>query len=296
MTVPFRVEEHHALALARWPQFAGHSFAATGDGWTCDTYAVGDEWIAQFPRGAYAEGTIRKQVAVLPRLAARMPIAVPVPLARSGGDPPAMAYLRIEGEPVGDQPDGSWPEALGGALRVLHNLRAADLALSEPRIDAVKADRTARLDTFRRRVLPLMHPEERKAASALLDAGNSEGWRFLPVPTHGDLGPQHILVRPDGALAGVIDWEELGFGDPAADFAWLLHRMPAHGERALRAYGGPPDPGLRRRCVDLYLLMPLHDVLYGLDIGDQGFVEAGLRGFARRRRELPWSAQTSPLP
>jgi aminoglycoside phosphotransferase (APT) family kinase protein len=40
---------------------------------------------------------------------------------------------------------------------------------------------------------------------------------------HGDLHPANVVVG-DGTLAGVLDFGELGAGDPAADIAaaWLL--------------------------------------------------------------------------
>lgn len=39
----------------------------------------------------------------------------------------------------------------------------------------------------------------------------------------------------------MIDWGDTEVGDPAFDLAWILHAMPAEGERVLGAYGGPPD-------------------------------------------------------
>jgi aminoglycoside phosphotransferase (APT) family kinase protein len=41
---------------------------------------------------------------------------------------------------------------------------------------------------------------------------------------HGDLHPGNILVADDGSLAGVIDFGDVGAGDPAVDLAvgWLM--------------------------------------------------------------------------
>ena len=100
--------------------------------------------------------------------------------------------------------------------------------------------------------------------------------------THGYLGPVHILVTPTGNLAGVIDWEEVGMGDPVADFAWMLHAATGPGERALAAYGGPPDTRFRERARVRFALMPWHEVEYGLDTGKDGFVESGLAGVRER--------------
>ena len=102
--------------------------------------------------------------------------------------------------------------------------------------------------------------------------------RYAPCLTHGDIGPEHILVSPDGDLVGVLDWEELAIGDPVADLAWMLHARPADGERVLAAYGGAPDASFRARAAFRFVLMPFHDVVHGLDHGRR----RARRGRARR--------------
>ena len=83
--------------------------------------------------------------------------------------------------------------------------------------------------------------------AGLFDAhlDDDENWRFATCLTHGDLGPEHVLVSASGDLAGVIDWEETSVGDPAWDFACLLHawpgavsaRSPPTGARRIRGSG-----------------------------------------------------------
>ena len=58
--------------------------------------------------------------------------------------------------------------------------------------------------------------------------------------------------------------------------------MPAVGERALAAYGGPPDPGFATRARLSFVLMPLHDLDHGLQVDRPDFVHAGLAGFRAR--------------
>ena len=117
--------------------------------------------------------------------------------------------------------------------------------------------------------------------------GNDDLWRFATCLTHGDIGPEHVLVSPSGDLVGVLDWEELAVGDPAADFAWLLHERPADGERALGAYGGPPDQTFRTRAAFRYWLMPFHEVAYGLQSDQPAFVRRGLEGIRERFDAVP---------
>src|SRR5690625_2125254 len=75
-------------------------------------------------------------------------------------------------------------------------------------------------------------------------------WRFLPVPVHGNVGPDALWV--DGAtVVGLSDLARLRVGDPAADLAAVSSMLsPEDFERFFRTYRSrrdADDPGLRRR-------------------------------------------------
>lgn len=107
-------------------------------------------------------------------------------------------------------------------------------------------------------------------------------WQFAPCLTHGDLGPEHVLVAPDGDLAGVIDWGGAAIGDPVRDLACPLESWSTAGERVLAAYGGEPDRGVRERARFAFALMPWHEVAHGLATGQAAFVASGLAGVGAR--------------
>ena len=270
-----------------FPELDAREVRPIGTGWTVDTYEVDDGWIVQFPRDDRAAERLRAQIETLPELAAELPSLVPEP-THIDHDGPAIAYRKIDGVSLGEAPDGLWPERLGRLLYDLHLMPPEYVGLRGGTAAQVREAMRRELADFRARVLPLLEPDEAAQIGSRLAAFTEDDdlWRFAPCLTHRDLGPEHVLVSPSGDLAGVLDWEELGVDDPVADFAWLLHEMPEHGERALSAYGGAPDPAFRTRGAVRYALMPFHEVLYGLDTAQDEYVASGIEGVRRRARWL----------
>ena len=61
-------------------------------------------------------------------------------------------------------------------------------------------------------------------------------WRFTPVPVHGDLHEDNLLLER-GRVVGVTGWTDLHVGDPAGDVAWLAAATdPDLADRVLDAY------------------------------------------------------------
>jgi aminoglycoside phosphotransferase (APT) family kinase protein len=276
------VDDHGAL-IARLLPDAVASVRRIEGGWAYATYEVDGEWIVQVPELAGEDDSLRKQIGLLPELARELSAPIPVPEAVSL-DPPAMAYRRIEGEPMAAGRSGFWPERLGRFLYDLHMVPPEIVGMRAESPAGVRAAMREEIDVLSAAVLPLLEPDERPRAEAMCAAflGEDANWRFAPCLTHGDIGPEHVLLTPGGDLAGVLDWGDCSVGDPAWDFAWMLHAMPAEAERALAAYGGPPDERFRARARALFALMPWHEVKYGVLTGRPSFVESGLAGLRER--------------
>ena len=268
---------------ASFPELEARRVTPIGTGWTVDTYDVDGEWIVQFPRSEYAAERLRAQVRVLPELAAELSALVPLPIYT---DPvlPAMAYHRLDGLPLDRAPEGLWPERLGRFLYDLHLMPPEYVDLRGRNASAVREALAGELAARRVDVLPLLEPAEAERFGARFTAflDRDDYWHFAACLTHGDIGPEHVLVSSSGDLVGVLDWEELDVGDPVADFAWLLHARPDDGERVLGAYGGAPDPTFAERAAFRFFLMPFHEVVYGLEIDDPGYVASGIAGIRAR--------------
>ncbi len=129
-------------------------------------------------------------------------------------EPPFVVYRLIRGTPLVDED----ADGLRAFLESLHSLDVSTLPIQP--VDWVESYRTQCI-AFEELVFPLLDDELRSGARALFDEIDTLTG-FEPALVHSDLGPEHILVRDD-RLAGVIDWGDVRIGDPALDYAWLLH-------------------------------------------------------------------------
>jgi aminoglycoside 2''-phosphotransferase len=280
-----RTEAHRELIASLWPQLPIERMEPIGRGWDSDTYAIDRTWVVQVPRTPAVAEAMRRQLDLLPELSHEVSALVPIPELVSH-DPVAMAYRMLEGVPLTQvEEHGWWPERLGRFLYDLHMVPPEFVGLRGRGADDERRATEELLGRMREHAFPLLGDIEtrvRTEAMAERFLADDDLWRFAPVVTHGDLGPEHVLVTPSGDLVGVIDWGDVGMGDPAADFAWMLHAAPSVGERALAAYGGPPDGLFRDRARIRFALMPWHDVLHGLEVEDRGLIDDGLAGAIER--------------
>jgi phosphotransferase family enzyme len=275
--------EHRAFVEMRWPELDVESFDGIDGGWDCWTYLVNDAWVFQFPRLPGADDRLLKQMSVLPELAREVSSAIPAP-SHTSTDPVCMGYRRIEGGPMSASIDGIWPERLGRFLYDLHLTPPEYVGMRSTSAAVIRERLGAEIDALAVHVLPLLDPDERidaeRSIATFLDDDDNFG--FATCLTHGDMGPEHVLVSSAGDLAGVIGWGDLDIGDPVADLAWVVLAIPEVGKRVLGAYGGPPDDRFLDRARVRFMLMPWHEVTYGVETGQQAFVTSGLAGVRER--------------
>jgi aminoglycoside phosphotransferase (APT) family kinase protein len=192
-----------------------------------------------------------------------------------------LLYRRLDGMPCDEAPDGQWPEQLGTLLAHLHATPPQAIGLETLVAATVRED--VRSDCARMMAIvgPRLTAGERARAEQLVEGflADDRNWQFAPTITHGDIGPEHVLVSPGGELVGVIDWEDLRTGDPAWDFAWLA--QDPHATRALAAYGRSNEQ-LLARARHFWALGPWHEVEHGVATNDPALVESGLAGVRAR--------------
>ena len=270
-----------------------HEAVGIEGGWDSFVVEVNGEWIFRFPRDAGAEEVLRKEVALLPALARALPVAVPEPEHFVDGPDVFAGYRKVDGLPFSAVAEAGRTAAAAGAsfaafLRALHAfpLDAARAAGLPPATRETWRDAQAQLCAdFETRVVPLLPRERAGQGVALLRSflEDDASFAFSPALVHYDLGPTHLFFASDGRLTGVIDWSDATIGDPAVDFAWALNATP-HAFRAplISGYAGAEDPGFAARAAFYHRIGPWHEVVYGLETGDDGWVATGLAGVLDR--------------
>ena len=220
------------LLITQFPQWANlpvepaHS-AGTGNA----LYRLGDDMVVRLPRIPSAVGQVNKEQKWLPILAPRLPLNIPIPLAKghpSDGYPWHWSVYRwLEGRDATIEP-------IANPLQAATDLAQFIIALQG--IEATGGPPPGEHNFYRGVPLATRDQETRAAIADLhdvFDAGQVTAawdaavetpvWSGAPVWIHGDLHAGNLLVN-QGRLSAVIDFGGLGVGDPACDVmaAWVF--------------------------------------------------------------------------
>jgi len=251
-----RVDEERARRIIQrqFEEVVVDEVTLVSAGWDYAVFRVDGEWAFRFPRREVVVPGTEREIAVLPELAERLPVAVPAPVfvGRPGDDFPWPFYgsRYLDGVEATGQPVD--PVALGAALRELHAAETLSAVGAELPVDPLgRVDMDVRLPRLAK--LGIDAPALVTAAETLPPARHT-------VVCHGDLHMRQLLVD-GGVLTGIVDWVDVCRSDPAVDLsvAWSTldaERRPAFFE----AYGDvEEETRVRARVVAAFLCGALAD-------------------------------------
>ncbi|MFH8597078.1 aminoglycoside phosphotransferase family protein [Streptomyces rimosus] len=236
------------LVAGQFPRWAELPVRRFPSGGTVNAmFRLGDDMAVRLPltRGGAADVSLEQEW--LPRLAPRLPVAVPEAIA--AGEPaegypwPWSVYRWLAGEnPVAGALDEPvlLAEDLAGFVAAMRDvaLPGAPAAHRGGPLAALDAPTRAAIEELR------AIPEEGVDCDAVTDvwgdALRAPAWDGPPVWLHADLMPGNLLVD-GGRLTAVIDFGCTGAGDPACDLfpAWNL--LPAGAREVFREALGVDD-------------------------------------------------------
>lgn len=186
------------------------------------------------------------------QLLVRSGIDVPTPRFRGVSSDifeyPWLVVDYIDGTPLADVP-------LDQRDRIARDLAVGFAALHQAAPDAAPispfrgvplSDKAAR---FEARIEGL--PVEDGLRRAFTGALDAEAWQAEPVWCHGDPHPANLLTR-EGKLVGIVDFSDIGQGDPAVDYAAFFlgftEQQRQDARVVLRALGAADDDALWLRA------------------------------------------------
>ncbi len=202
--------------------------APAADGTDFDVALVSDtrnrRWVVRAPRRTAASAMIDLEARLLPQLAARLPVPVPLPAGHCPlpGGGRCVVYPFLPGSPLfpADLTAGEGlATELGRVLAALHDVPPEVLDEAGAPTYTAEEYRQRRLSDVDRAAATGHVPPTllTRWESALEQVSH---WRFAATPVHGDLAGEHVLVDA-GRISGIIDWGEARVADPADDLAWV---------------------------------------------------------------------------
>lgn len=216
-----------ALVREQHPALAGE-VRLVSQGWDNDMYRLGDAHAVRLPRREDSAFQVENEVRWMPEFTARLSVPIPTPVAvgRPGPRFPR-SWTIVPWFP------GTVADAMPPADRSVfaEQLAEAVLALAIPAPEAAPRNALrgvpmAENDESVRRWIGAA-PVEPDVATGLCDAWGAglaaDTWTGPPVWLHSDLHPANLVVGADGLLAAIVDFGDLGSGDPACDLdaAWM---------------------------------------------------------------------------
>ena len=261
------------LLREQHPDLAGLPLRFGASGWDNQLWRLGDDLAVRLPRHAQDGELLLKEHALLPAMAPRLPLQIPVP--QRLGQPserfpcPWIVTTWVAGEPADRAPATRGAKAadtLAAFLTALHQPAPDDApAGGDPRggplADAGEGFAQSLKEATDRGLIP--GPDALREVWD--DALAAPDWTGPALWLHADLHPANVLTS-DGNFCGVVDFGDMRAGDPACDLAacWMLLPDGVIG-RFHRSYSPAADDATLRRARGWALVQALACLLTGDD-------------------------------
>jgi aminoglycoside phosphotransferase (APT) family kinase protein len=245
---------------------AADTIEPLGAGTESAAFRVERDWVVRFPIAPRARASLATELALLPALAPRLPVAVPRPehVAERDGRLVFTAYRALEGEPLSDAALAALPPPL--RARALDELIALLDAIHGFPVETAQAAGVS---------FELLHggfhPAQERLVRGLPERrafDDAQPPASAPVLLHADIKPAHLLHDPaSGALTGLLDWGDASLGHPEFDLAIISAFC---GPATLRGLLDRMDPADAARAVAripfLLALRRVQDAVYDVEL------------------------------
>ncbi|PIS02368.1 MAG: hypothetical protein COT85_05060 [Chlamydiae bacterium CG10_big_fil_rev_8_21_14_0_10_42_34] len=283
------IEPPEALKLIQdqFPKLNAQHIFLLGAGWDNTAFLIDDAYIFRFPRRKIALPFLEAERTLLPLLAERLPLPVPIPkwYGVSQGDYPwpFLGYKMLDGftacrANLTEKQRFDLAVPIAKFLRKLHEMPQEIISKC-----LIENDNMSRVN------VDVLAPKIEKNLFELKQLGLIDEIKVIkgafrpPVATtvvHGDFYVRHLLVDSQHQLCGVIDWGDIHLGDPAIDLSIAHSFLPKEAHDLFKkAYGGIDEKTWALAKVRALFSSSLMAV-YGYHNQDPDIVREALRSIA----------------
>ena len=223
----------HQLISTQFPEWANLTIKPVEfSGWDNRTFHLGEHMTVRLPSNAEYAEQVEKEQYWLPKLAPYLPLPISTPLAMGNPSTEYPLHWSIY----------KWLDGDTASVERISDLNQFAIALAEFLVALQQCDATGgplpgNHNFYRGGDLAIYEAETREAIKILGDkidvdavtnvweVARASTWHNPPVWIHGDIAIGNLLVK-NGQLNAVIDYGQLGIGDPACDLAiaWTFLR------------------------------------------------------------------------
>jgi Ser/Thr protein kinase RdoA (MazF antagonist) len=253
MTEP-GVSAFREAIVRTFPRLDGSTIGLLAEGWHSIAVQADGHLVFKFPKSAAAEAALRREAALLAVVRPHIAMAVP-DLTMHEGPPPFSVHEKLQGSYLLTEEYVGLPGSIRD--RLAHDLGHFYAELHRLDADQLRAAGAGPVgpwlaaDAVRARALPLLPPELRRRAEEAIAAYD----RLPPDPygtTYGFFdghGWNMAFDRERGALSGVYDFGDSGFGPVHQEFIYSSMISPDLTERIVAAYEVQTDRRLDRERI-----------------------------------------------
>ena len=199
-------------------------------GWDNRTFHLGQDLTVRLPSNAEYASQVEKEQYWLPKLAPKLPLAIPKPVAM--GKPTTeypwywSIYQWLEGQTVAascTRDINLFAKNLAKFLKALQQCDTTGAPVAGPDNFYRGADLSVYDADTKKAIVKIGDEKLSGQLTAIWEKALSSIWQHDPVWVHGDIAVGNLLVN-NGELMAVIDFGQLSIGDPACDLAiyWSL--------------------------------------------------------------------------
>ncbi len=275
----------------KFPQLKVGNIQPLQQGWDSYAVEVNNEYVFRFATHPNVMTQYKKEAWLLPRLAKNLQLRVPDPLFIKLEPPPPLfiGYRFIPGTPLrsADITESTFKSYSDQLKSFLSSVSSFPIQDAQNEVPILNGDKwRQKYAEFNEEIS--IHLSTKIEGNILRNINEvfeeflgEKNFNFQPKLIHNDLSSDHILHdETTGLLTGVIDWGDSVFGDPAFDLTGLLGDYGS-GFCTSILQGVNGSESMLKRAGFYLRLIPFYKALHGLEVGDKGKLDEGLRLISR---------------